>query len=78
MRVVIILSMYVMGRGVRLWEVKNVVFVCIAGNITKCPLMRVVRLREVSVSAGGSTVQLREHRYPHSLIATYELFPQFK
>ena len=27
----------------------------VAGNMTKCPLTRVVRLREVSVS-GGSTV----------------------
>ena len=41
-------------RGVRLWEVKNAVFVC-AGTITKYPLTGGVPLREVSVS-GGSTV----------------------
>ena len=45
-------------RGVRLWEVENIVFgMYVVGSMTKFLLTRGVRLREVSGS-GGSTIYL--------------------
>ena len=49
-------------RDVCLWEVRNVVFVCIAGNTTKCPFTRGVCLWEMSVSR-GSTVYIHVCKY---------------
>ena len=51
----------VSGHPVHLWEVKNVVFVCTAGNMTKCPLTS-RHVREVSAYGRCPLAEVRLYR----------------